>query len=738
MSLRKNQAENTYTYFDYSLKHNWQHLIFYIILALLVVVLPTVVTVGDYAERNFTSYDSALNYADELMVVSAVLTFVTSCATAVFAGMSALSYVNSKQAVGCFHSFPITRKTLYLTETAVRGLYYLAAISIAVVISWSLLEMNMHHTPEIRLFYVQMLILSLLAFALFYSIALFAAGLTGTPLLRFLLFGLIVVLPIAVYALICWAASLGMPNVHIDRYLNFNFVKWLCPVTFLADIVLTLAGESSSGAPLGFGVSVVLTILPTIAFYLGGFVLHLKRRSEASGNSIIWKPVFMIIKYVVMFVASVCGLLFFGALSDGDVAWYFFGGLCGLVMSFILANVILYRSVRAMFKGVRGLCVMAVVMVLFSVFTVYDAAGLNDFVWSAANTKSLTVRLNGVEVTYTDGDDIDVIVPLIREQLENKYFGEYNGQYEAVNEYICVDEKTAEDVTLYLRGAYDGKYDYEYDYNYDEYGYPVVSENGYAYKETVQSSAWIIATEEYVPTITTSSEAYYMYWDQLPYVGIPLYKSMDVYNVERSQALLDYIVSSEEYAAVMNQSKALKVDDVYEINIRLFEHYSGFRIGDAEYVFKRIMEIYDFNADYRDSPSVGQIRIWDTNGYTLLPIYAADLELVNLASDLLNLKLRFDTADEVYVHLAENTEVVLLVEMSTGRIISLDEAAQAEVYGMLPRAYNADYSITVPSPAFSMEYAVVMINGTPEQAEYTYLSTPVFLACEAEAAKLIK
>ncbi|MBE6599028.1 MAG: hypothetical protein E7638_06260, partial [Ruminococcaceae bacterium] len=564
MSLRKNSAGNTQTYFNYTLKSGWQHLVFYIILMLLAVVLPTVVFVSEFSEMAFDRYEYRVSLADEYLIISAVLTFIVSCAIAVFASMSALSYVNSKQAVGLFHSFPVTRRTVFFTETGVKAIYFAAALFVGVLISRILLEMNMPHSPEARIFYVQMIIMSILGFALFYSIGISAAGVSGTGLLRFLIMCLIIFLPIAVYALVCVAVGQGMDTLDINRYLDFRFVKWLCPVTFVADIILGLAGEGT-GERLGFGVYVVLMLIPTALFYFGGLLLHMKRKSETSGTSIIWKPVFLVIKYAVMFVCSLCGILLFGAMSGGDGGWVFIGGLCGLLLSFMLANVILYRSVRSMFRGVKGLGIMAAVMVLFSAFTVYDAAGLNERVLSAENTRSLEVTLRGVTVEYTDEEDIEALVPMLRDYLAGMDTAEYWDDTSVIDNLYAVDENTAADMDKYLVGYrreaevyYDDmeKYYAETAVSYYENGVPVITE--------------VYPTEEKSYRIRTRNDSYDLDWGQIPKVGIPSYRSTWIHYTAAARPLIEYIIASDEYAAEVNGVKKCHPDSVGEVNLDLF------------------------------------------------------------------------------------------------------------------------------------------------------------------------
>ncbi len=750
MSLRKKSAGNTQAYFQYVLKHNWQHLVFYGILMLLVVVLPTFMITHESVTNSYMSYELRESEGSGLAMMSAVLTFVTSCAVAVFASMSACSYVNSKQAVGCFHSFPLTRTTLYLTESAVRGIYYLVSLAGTAFLTYSIISFNFPIIKEANTFYFQMLLLSVFAFALFYSIGMFASGLAGTGLLRFLMMCLVVALPIALYLLICAAVSEGMQNVDIEQYLDFEFIKWLCPVTFLADIILRLGGE---GAPINYALSLVLVLIPAALFFGAGLFLHLKRKSEASGTSIIWKPLFTIIKYVVIFACTLAGELFFSVVTANDEGWLFFGGLVGLILSFMLTNVILYRSVRSLFKGVKGLCVMAIAMVLFSMFTIYDVANMNAHVWSAGNTRSLTLTLDDVTVEYTEDEDLDTIVPLLREFLERQYDFDYQYFNENVGTIIPVDQATAEDVDKYL-GVYESyKYYDEYG-NYYEYGY----DKEYVYYETTTDptgTASMTANEQTETkdsettsvtikdilsrdySIYHSSHGYGMEWRQVPMFGIPSCKHAGINYTEKTKPLIEYIISTDEYAAAVNSVKDIPSDEIDEVSVRLFGdetyYYTG-KYDNVEAKFAEVISKYNFTNEKRmNSPLVGRMNIWSNRDYYNLPVYAEDYEFINLLGKWYDKDFRFKSADDVYDYMAEQADAVFLVEQETGRIVSLDEKDWVGIFRSLP---HTEHGSEIPSEIASGNYlAVVIYNYMGEGKCNTYVS-PIRSAQEEAAGKL--
>ena len=111
-------------FFGFTLKNNWQHFALYLILMLLITVLPCVMMINEHLKEATPYYDWR-TVSDSAFMTCGLLGVGASVAVAIFSGMSAASYGNSKQMVGCYHSFPLRREWMFAVETSVRALYYL-------------------------------------------------------------------------------------------------------------------------------------------------------------------------------------------------------------------------------------------------------------------------------------------------------------------------------------------------------------------------------------------------------------------------------------------------------------------------------------------------------------------------------------------------------------------------------------------------------------------------------------
>ncbi|MBR4960826.1 MAG: hypothetical protein IKY52_08010, partial [Clostridia bacterium] len=102
------KPKNRAVYLRFTLKQNWQQLVFYGIVMLLTWVVPSVIgTVTVLQKQNL--YYTLSQYGGELFRGIAVAFVIVSCVLGIFSGMSATGYVNSRRAIHCYHSLPLTR-----------------------------------------------------------------------------------------------------------------------------------------------------------------------------------------------------------------------------------------------------------------------------------------------------------------------------------------------------------------------------------------------------------------------------------------------------------------------------------------------------------------------------------------------------------------------------------------------------------------------------------------------------
>ncbi|MBO5128696.1 MAG: hypothetical protein J6D10_14130, partial [Clostridia bacterium] len=162
----KNRFSNM-PFFKFTLKNNWQHFALYFIIMLLVIILPCVMVINERLERinDIYNWEAVIS---SITVDTGILGVVASLVVAVFSGMSAASYVNSKQQVGCYHSFALRRESLFLVETSVRAIYYLAAYLSCALAAWIYINISLPMTAYYNIVYLKHIFAAILCYLLLY------------------------------------------------------------------------------------------------------------------------------------------------------------------------------------------------------------------------------------------------------------------------------------------------------------------------------------------------------------------------------------------------------------------------------------------------------------------------------------------------------------------------------------------------------------------------------------------
>lgn len=688
------------SFFKFNFRQNIQHLILYLIIAVLVLILPTVMMIEDYYDAN---YRSPARVTDCVQMIGVLGVFVSGC-IAVLSGMSSLAHVNSKQNIGCYHSFPIRRETMYFIDSLTRTMYYGITMLFGYFVPYIMLlimlpsDLVLHNTVD----FFKLIFVGILAFILIYSVFLFAAGLTGTAFMRFLMVGAIFFLPVAVYAIIVVMFVMADDDLSELYYISEETLQYIC-TPFRAYIGTQKLMEDNKFMPL------LLVIPETFAYYIGGLFLHKYRRTEATGTTIIWKPVFNVLKYTIIVSCTLFGAWMFKQIEGGSLA-FFIGAVIGTVLSLILTNTLLYRSSKVMFSGMKSFAVCCAAIFVFVLFVPFNVTGkIGDF-YSALNTKELVIDIsrNGYksQMEFDDTAEIEKILALL-DSDENLISGD------RIPTLPVLDPREDHDYELldsdYLTTAY---------MYYDD-----LSEE--------QVRAYVDSRTNYEVT-----ECYYITVTQKPKFGIPLYKQV---RADTNSIFSAELVRTEQYAKMMDITSWLDLEDVNGLNFEIdsrslecfepgeennktFSHYmngdSGY-VEDIDGMWEKALAVLSFTGFdvniHENSPVIGNIRIYYNNSlyYTNYPIYAEDLGVLNGVSELFCMMENsigksdvewkpYESAEEYYLdapsHMNDTNSLILMVDCETGETKKLT----AEEFAQLGK-YTASY---ITDDTYQLSYLI--------------------------------
>lgn len=744
-------------YFRFYLKQNWQQFVLFLIIALFIILLPSFVMLQNEVEwinrAEYDTYGYDLSQEDIIertqnnMRDVSVIGLLVSGGLAVISGMSAMAYVNSKKSVGCYHSFPIRREAMFVIETSTPAIYFVLSIVSANLLSYLMFLLSVDGATQYASKFFTIMLAGILLYFFIYSAFLLAGGLTGTHVMKFLMVLIILFLPIAVYA-ISITLLCDNSDLYESYYLSIEAVRFMAPIfNLIYSIAMFVEGAKLNWAFALFG---------SIFMYAGAMVLTKFRKSELSGTTVVWKPVFVVVKYAMIFSAALLGTWISYFISDMNIITVFLGFVFGGLIGLVLMNSIMYRSTRAMFRDFKKFLICMGIALAFVVIVPLNATGLIGTHYPAGMTKSVTLDVNE-GVTLTDEDSIDTVLSLDRLQsyvdLRSVRYV-YSEDPETMKrlayefgEYVYKENISAENGYYTSYGEY-----------YDEYGVRVFEKD-----REPDASAYGISKFHATNSGTTyTNDVTSFAMVQKPYVGVPLAKRIQI---DINSTAFDKLINSEEYVAQYNIPELLKDSKIsmFEFNVLGYSEQLVSQSDKLDFeAFERVVNECVFDPGKRsESVLVGWLNFYyvrESNNYSgnyiYFPVYSCDVKLINALGDMLEqaefdyyyeskfmyekygeivydnsfsvnsrseyseIFSNFKSEKDVFDYLSEEIESVALVNAITFEAVIVEN--KADIYKLLDASSSVFYdkwSVREFSKSASTDYVMLINYGFNDEIE---------------------
>ena len=324
----------------------------------------------------------------------------------VYFGVVTCGYMMRRRSAYFWHALPQKRETLY-TTSVVTSLCCAALGTLAsLVFTLAVLGTKGADGAVFGSFFLYFA-KNLLWFLVAYAITVFAGSFSGSGVIQVLMSFVITFYPLALYAGLLMLRGLYSPYFAQDYYYELPFVKWLCPVYYAA----AHFDDDFAAVPT------VCAVLAVLLLLLGALCIYRRRAIEHAEKPIVFAGLGSVLKYLMVFIVTVYAGLFFEAVSGGG--WIIFGFASGGLLSFLLANTVLEKSPKAMFKGWRGLIVFAVAFALFFAAWSPDVFHTIDRVPEAENVTRAEVRIGRYDrnTIVTDPAATAALCTLIENQI---------------------------------------------------------------------------------------------------------------------------------------------------------------------------------------------------------------------------------------------------------------------------------------------------------------------------------
>ena len=343
----------------------------------------------------------------------------------VYFGAVTCGYMMRRRSAYFWHALPQKRETLYTTSVAASLCCAALGTLVSLVFALAVLGAKGAAAAVFGCFF-RYFAKNLLWFLVMYTVAVFAGSFSGSSVIQVLMSLVITFYPLALYAGLLMLRGLYASYMAEDYYYGLPFVKWLCPVYYAA----AHFDDDFAAVPT------VCAVLAVLLLLLGALCIYRRRAIEHAEKPIVFAGLGSVLKYLMVFIVTVYAGLFFEAVSGGG--WILFGFVSGGLLSFLLANTVLEKSPKAMFRGWRGLLVFVVAFALFFAAWSLDVFHTIDRVPEAEDVARAEVRIGRYDrnTIVTDPAATAALCTLIENQiaadnapLANRARGDNDGFY---------------------------------------------------------------------------------------------------------------------------------------------------------------------------------------------------------------------------------------------------------------------------------------------------------------------
>lgn len=399
-----------------TIKQNKAFIILHTIILFLCTLVPAIMSKPIYCDLEVYQQVSISEYL--LFDYVELLSFVAMVA-AFFAAFFVFSYLFRKDSTVMMHAFPLTRTRLYFSRFGAAAVMLL--VSPVVVFFVNLLMNTLWGCGTyyyIGQAFINVLII-LSHYVIYLAIFSFAAVLS-CHFFSYLTMSLFVMFVIPLTEVIVFGNfTEWFPTWSYDPS---NWIFIVCP------FAVSLDEASMLFLPENF-------LYGAACFALG--FLALKKRKSENGNGFLgfpkWQNVF---KYYLTFMAAFgVGVLFhMGNDFIGDI-WYFIAAF----LAFVLLQGVFERSLSGMFRNMKKLILVGVVILCVLIVGEADPFGIDDFVFPRSLTSSITItdmymsdsRLVDMmgDFDIQDEKGVDMFYALLEERVQSRDKEENGNMY---------------------------------------------------------------------------------------------------------------------------------------------------------------------------------------------------------------------------------------------------------------------------------------------------------------------
>jgi len=333
----------------------------------------------------------------------------------VITAIAMFGYLHRPKSVGFISSLPISRLGIYITNW-VSGLTIMLAPMMLISALYGIILIG---SPVQEGHFLIWFGIMIFAHLFFYSMAVFAAFLTGKAVMQVFLFAFINIISVTVIAMGFFTADLfvfGFTDTSLGMPI---YAALLTPHYAIGALIINLDSNGDSISLLSFLTMVLYPIFTALMVFFG-YRLYRRRQIESAGDVIVHKTVRSIFKYLIgLFIGAVLGLIITEMLHSGSglsfsMNIYVFCLTLSVIifgsLGCLFAEMLIHKRLRVWKTAYKGMLLFSAGIIAIALFIRLDVVGYERRVPNPDDVVAVsfsTDRQRGNDVLFRDLSNLE-------------------------------------------------------------------------------------------------------------------------------------------------------------------------------------------------------------------------------------------------------------------------------------------------------------------------------------------
>ncbi len=330
---------------------------------------------------------------------------------ALIAGLSIFAYLHSKKRIDFYHSLPVKREKLFLTNYLTGILVIFMPYLFNLILTLIVVAANGYGDYLSVATVFAGIGVHLLGYLAIFSATVLAVMLTGNIVVS----GIILALILGI-----GPALIGLYQATMEIFYNYfysMFHSLNTAMIYSSPIASYGVLESSQTYPW----VILMLAIYAVAFFAAAFLLYRKRGSEAAAHAVAFRVAKPIIKYPTILLFTMAGGYFFhgvGGSSFGGTQnpvdfWLIFGFVCGALISSRIIEIVYQFDFKAIRKNFKGLLIYGILFAALISVPALDLTKYDQYLPQTQQVAQVNVQFDSLNsfaknynyYTYVDGGD---------------------------------------------------------------------------------------------------------------------------------------------------------------------------------------------------------------------------------------------------------------------------------------------------------------------------------------------